>query len=211
MATKSYRDIAAIARNRRDTNIAAYYQMKPVDESRLPNNLTKYSLESGLYTTDELEIIQCEVEDILEKIRDRVWTSLEVAKAFCKAAVVAQSLVSYSIPTRNLPAHSRIDELRDRGTLRRSRRTSKILGRVSGQEWAYDWSSAWLAHFVERLLHHRTPSVVDWHVCIRQRAARKRHSNRDYVEELGSGLLCEDERSHRHDDGKVLCFILCCD
>ena len=100
MTTANYRDIAAIARNRRDKNIAAYYQIQPVDESQLPNNLTKYSLEIGLYTFDELEIIQCEAEDILDKIRDRIWTSLEVTKAFCKAAVVAQSLVSHAVQER---------------------------------------------------------------------------------------------------------------
>lgn len=96
MAAQNYRDIAAVALNRRAANISAYFQTPPLEESTLPNNLTQYSLKSGFYTTEELEIIQCEAEDILEKIRDRIWTSLEVVKAFCKASALAQALVSHS-------------------------------------------------------------------------------------------------------------------
>ena len=94
MAQGDWREVAAIAQKRRATNIAAYYKIDDIDITDLPNNLTKSSLESGLYTTDELEIIRSEAEDILEKIRDRIWTSLEVAKAFCKASAIAQALTN---------------------------------------------------------------------------------------------------------------------
>jgi len=94
MALPDYKEISAIARKRRDSSIATYYSVPELDESNLPNNLTTYSFKCGYYTTEELDIIQCEAEHILEKIRDRVWTSVEVTKAFCKASALAQKLVS---------------------------------------------------------------------------------------------------------------------
>jgi hypothetical protein len=89
-----YKEISNIARKRRATNIAAYYNVPTEDEATLPNNLTDYSLKAGYYITPELEIIQSEAEDILQKIRDRIWTSTEVAQAFCKASAYAQSLTN---------------------------------------------------------------------------------------------------------------------
>lgn len=93
MGSLNYKDISAIARKRRDAVLASFYPVQSVDESTLPNNLTAYSLKSGYYTTDEIEIIESEAEDILQKIREKIWTSVEVTKAFCKAAALAQSLV----------------------------------------------------------------------------------------------------------------------
>ena len=93
MASTNYKDISAIARKRRDAVLSSFHAVPRVDESNLPNDLTSYSLRSGYYTTDEVEIIESEAEDILQKIRDRIWTSLEVTKAFCKAAALAQELV----------------------------------------------------------------------------------------------------------------------
>lgn len=94
MADTDYRTISKIAQKRRATNIAAYYTTPAVNESKLPNNLTEYSLNSRYYSTAELDIIQSEAEDIVQKIRDRIWTSLEVAQAFCKASAYAQSLTN---------------------------------------------------------------------------------------------------------------------
>ena len=94
MADTDYKEISKIAQQRRATNIAAYYSVPTIEESKLPNNLTDYSLKSGYYTIEELEIIQSEAEDILQKIRDRIWTSTEVAEAFCKASAYAQALTN---------------------------------------------------------------------------------------------------------------------
>lgn len=90
----NYTEISKIAQKRRATNIAAYYSLPTEDEAKLPNNLTEYSLKAGYYTTPELEIIESEAEDILQKIQDRIWTSTEVAQAFCKASAYAQSLTN---------------------------------------------------------------------------------------------------------------------
>ena len=100
MASMNYKEISAIARKRRDSVLSFFYDMQSVEESKLPNNLTQYSLKSGYYTTDEIEIIESEAEDILQKIRDRIWTSLEVTQAFCKAAALAQRLVRLCPPLK---------------------------------------------------------------------------------------------------------------
>jgi amidase len=94
MTTQHYKEVSAIARKRRAANISAYYEVPHVDEADLPKNLTEYALKSGYYTPHELQIIQSNAEDILKKIAGRTWTSLEVAKAFCKASAYAQELTN---------------------------------------------------------------------------------------------------------------------
>ena len=96
MATSNYKDISTIARKRRDALLSSFYDVPSFDDSKLPTNLTAYSLECGYYSTSEIEIIESEAEDILQKIRDRLWTSLEVTEAFCKASALAQQLVGLS-------------------------------------------------------------------------------------------------------------------
>ena len=94
MADTDYKAISKIAQKRRATNIAVYYTTPPAEESQLPNNLTDHSLKSGYYTTSELEIIQSEASEILQKIHSQTWTSTTVARAFCKASAYAQSLTN---------------------------------------------------------------------------------------------------------------------
>lgn len=91
---QNYKEISAIARKRRDANTTAYYQPPKADEASLPNNLTEYALESGYYTSDERAIIESEAEDILKNVASKKWSSVEVAKAFCKASAYAQELTN---------------------------------------------------------------------------------------------------------------------
>jgi amidase len=94
MAIQNYREVSAIAQNRRDTKIAAYYSPPEDKEASLPNNLTEYALNSGYYTPEERTIVETEADAILEKIATREWTSLTVTKAFCKASAYAQRLTN---------------------------------------------------------------------------------------------------------------------
>ena len=94
MAVQDYKEASATARKRREANLTAYYKVPKVDEASLPKNLTEHSLKSGYYTPEELQIIQSDAEGILKKVASRTWTSLEVAKAFCKAAAYAQELTN---------------------------------------------------------------------------------------------------------------------
>jgi len=91
--TTDYKEASAIACKRRAANIAAFYKTPSWDDAQLPQNLTEYALQSGYYTTEELEIIQTEAKDLLEKIAHKRWTSLKVTQAFCKASALAQELV----------------------------------------------------------------------------------------------------------------------
>ena len=91
-----YKEVAEIALRRREAAIPKEYLLPEAALANLPQNLTTVPRTSGHFTTAELEIIESDAEDILLKIKDTKWTSLEVANAFCKSAVVAQQLVRHS-------------------------------------------------------------------------------------------------------------------
>ncbi|KIW87970.1 uncharacterized protein Z519_11555 [Cladophialophora bantiana CBS 173.52] len=94
MATYDYKEASAIARKRRAANIAAFHKTPAWNEADLPKNLTEYALNSDYYTDEERQIIQSEADEILDKIRTKTWTALQVAKAFCKASALAQELTN---------------------------------------------------------------------------------------------------------------------
>lgn len=89
-----YKEIAAIALKRRDDAIPKDLLLPSEVLSNLPRNLTTVAKASKHFTAEELEIMETDAEDILFKIRNKIWTSTEVTKAFCKAAVVAQQLTN---------------------------------------------------------------------------------------------------------------------
>lgn len=93
---QNYKEISSIARQRRDAALDSFYDLESIDQVDLPNDLVAFSFQSGLYRADEVEILQSEAEDLLQKIRDRIWTSVEVTEAFMKAAAVAQKMVDLS-------------------------------------------------------------------------------------------------------------------
>lgn len=94
MASRDYKDIAADAQKRRtDALPSSYLLPNDVLESPRPRNVTSVPIDTGHYTREEIEIIHSQAEDILLKIRERIWTSLEVTTAFCKAATAAHQLV----------------------------------------------------------------------------------------------------------------------
>ncbi|SRR6266498_3404417 len=101
MGSVDYQTIAAEAQRRRDAALSSWYPDLPeFNEADLPNNLTEWAMKSKFYTVDEIEIIESEAEDILQKIKDKIWTSLEVTEAFCKASALAQKLVGFLIPSK---------------------------------------------------------------------------------------------------------------
>ncbi len=96
MATLDYKEASAVARKRRAASIAAFYKTPTWNEADLPSNLTEFALNSGYYTPDELQIIQSEADVILDQIKSKAWSALDVTKAFCKASALAQDLVRWS-------------------------------------------------------------------------------------------------------------------
>lgn len=94
MAPRDYEDIAADAQKRRSDALTSSYLLPIyVLEGLLPQNVTSVPIDAGLYTQEEVGIIPSQAEDIHLKMRERIWTSLEVTTAFCKAATAAHQLV----------------------------------------------------------------------------------------------------------------------
>ncbi|KAH8816260.1 acetamidase-like protein [Xylogone sp. PMI_703] len=91
---QDYKEAAAIALKRREDAIPAEYLLKNISKADLPRNLTGIHKSSGHFTSDELQIIETEADDILSNIKTGKWTSLAVTKAFCKSAIVAQQLTN---------------------------------------------------------------------------------------------------------------------
>jgi amidase len=88
-----YKEIAEIALKRREAAIPKEYMLPEATLANPPRNLTTVPKTSGHFTLEELEIIETSADEILLKLRGKIWTSLEVTKAFCKASIVAQQLV----------------------------------------------------------------------------------------------------------------------
>jgi amidase len=88
-----HKEIAEIAQGRRAAALPKEYLLPEEHLANLPRDVTGIPRSSKHFTPEELEIIETSAEDILQKIREKSWTSVEVTKAFSKAAVVAHQLV----------------------------------------------------------------------------------------------------------------------
>lgn len=84
---------SAIAQKRRQAALDAFFKVPDVEDDNLPLDLRSYPKESGLLSKEELDIVDSDAETLLHRIKHRHLTSVEVTKAFSKAAVIAQSLV----------------------------------------------------------------------------------------------------------------------
>ncbi|KAG0651753.1 Acetamidase [Hyphodiscus hymeniophilus] len=91
---QNYKEIAKVALKRREDAIPKDLLLPESALANLPRNLTTVPKSSGHFTPKELEIMETTAEDILEKIKNKIWSSLVVTKAFIKAAVVAQQLTN---------------------------------------------------------------------------------------------------------------------
>jgi len=101
MESQNYNEIGAIARKRRDASIPSSYLLPKEIVAKLPQNLTTVPKTSKHFSHEQIEIIESQAEDILLKIKEKIWSSLEVTEAFCKAAAVAQQLVQQVFVTSN--------------------------------------------------------------------------------------------------------------
>jgi amidase len=92
-APQDYKDIRVAALARRAAAIPEKYLVPEQELKNPPKDLTKLPAIRTHYTEREHEIISAEAEAILQRIRDRIWTAVQVTEAFCKAAAVANQLV----------------------------------------------------------------------------------------------------------------------
>ncbi|VDB83953.1 unnamed protein product [Peniophora sp. CBMAI 1063] len=69
-----------------------------IPSDKLPSasvrDVIPFARESGLFTARELEITESLATDIVTRITEGQWSSLEVTEAFCKRAAVAQQLLN---------------------------------------------------------------------------------------------------------------------
>jgi len=93
MAAQTYIDISTTAQQRRKDALAREAQLPASQLEGLPKDVTNLSRDLKVFSQAEVEIINSEPEDILLKIKERIWTALEVTEAFCKSAAIAQQLV----------------------------------------------------------------------------------------------------------------------
>ncbi|OAX79679.1 hypothetical protein ACJ72_05997 [Emergomyces africanus] len=91
---QTYKEISDVAQKRRDDALSAFFPIPDITEDDLPRDLRLYPKTSGLLSTAELDIVDTDAETLLQKIKDRKLTSVEVTKAFCKASVIAQKLTN---------------------------------------------------------------------------------------------------------------------
>ncbi|KAM3082450.1 hypothetical protein ACMFMF_002112 [Clarireedia jacksonii] len=91
---QSYKEIAAIAQERRAAALPKDYLLPKEQLANLPRDVTGIPMSSEHFTPKELAIIGTSAEGILQNVREKLWTSVEVTKAFSKAAVVAHQLTN---------------------------------------------------------------------------------------------------------------------
>ena len=100
--SQRYKEVAAIAQKRRDDLLSSAYPLPEFEESSLSQDLRPALKTPGLFTSAELAIIKSDAATILQNVRERRWTSVEVTKAFCKSSAVAQKLVRSDLHRKSL-------------------------------------------------------------------------------------------------------------
>ena len=90
-----WKDVAKRVKARIDDAIPASYY---ADAAFLPKNLDDPVLDlparSGVLSERELEITELMAYELLPKLADKTYTSVEVTRAFCKRATIAHQIVS---------------------------------------------------------------------------------------------------------------------
>lgn len=72
MAVQDYKEISAIAQQRRANSLPTELLLPNGLLSKLPSDVTQFPRESRLFTHAEIEIVESEAEDILQKIAEQV-------------------------------------------------------------------------------------------------------------------------------------------
>ncbi|EEH05571.1 acetamidase [Histoplasma capsulatum G186AR] len=91
---QTYKEISAIVQKRRNDSLSAFFPLTDIAEDSLPQDLRSFPKTSGLLSPEELEIVDSDAETLLQKIRERKLTSVDVTNAFCRATVIAQKLTN---------------------------------------------------------------------------------------------------------------------
>jgi amidase len=92
---EAWKDIAARKQAERDSKIPSEWKI-PKDLMPLPETdfVQDFPKASGFFTENELLITESTASVVVQKIASAEWTSVEVVKALCKRAAVAQQLIN---------------------------------------------------------------------------------------------------------------------
>src|SRR5579859_7929941 len=93
MAPLDYKKLAAQELKRRDSTFPKWYFELP-DPPEDVLDMTPLPEKSGILSAKEIEITRSDGFGVVEAIRNKKWTCVEVIEAYCKRAVLAQKYVS---------------------------------------------------------------------------------------------------------------------
>jgi amidase len=103
MASLDYKKLVAQELKRRDSTFPPWY----FDIPEAPENIldvTELPEKVGVLSAKEMEITHTDGYGVVEAIRNKKWSCVEVIEAFCKRALLAQKYVfSISIGTNTRP------------------------------------------------------------------------------------------------------------
>lgn len=95
MSDDGWKALVADKKKRQQDSIPKEWLVPLPPQDRL--NVIDFPRESGLLSSLELEITESNVETLLPKLADGVWTSVDVTTAFYKRAILAQQVVCVNI------------------------------------------------------------------------------------------------------------------
>lgn len=93
MAPLDYKVLAAKEQRRRDNTFPKWYFELP-DARADVLDMTPLPEKSGILSAKDIEITRSDGTAVVEAIRAKKWTCVEVVEAFCKRAVLAQKYVN---------------------------------------------------------------------------------------------------------------------
>lgn len=91
MTQTDYKEIASAKRAERDTHLIKEWLI-PEDKLPKDKDVLRFPVESGYLTDKEIEITELPANEIVEKIKAKEYTSLEVTKAFVHRSQIAHQL-----------------------------------------------------------------------------------------------------------------------
>ncbi|KAI1939307.1 Sterol 3-beta-glucosyltransferase [Ophidiomyces ophidiicola] len=89
-----YLAAAAQAQKRRNDALNAFMPLPAIDQTTLGNDVRPFLTKTTLLTKEELKIIKSDAPTLVNRMRKRELSSVEVTTAFCKATVIAQNLTN---------------------------------------------------------------------------------------------------------------------
>lgn len=96
MAALNYKMLAAQELKRRDSTFPRwYFELSEAPEHVL--DVTLLSEKAGILSAKEIEITHADGVGVVEAIKSKKWTCVEVIEAFCKRALLAQKYVHLKV------------------------------------------------------------------------------------------------------------------